>query len=229
MRKLFYIPMIHTSADLGSVASELDKRCVKLCGEERWNKHKEAVDGFWKAVSECVNSIDATNLKVYQDGLLADGEMGLKIVEETVKKGSKNYEIVLDLIKKGAKIQKTEDAGLLKKEYKYLLGMTKEKSSLKRFTAALKYRLKKKKLIEERDTFIAKTINETLKEDEIGILFLGAYHNVLDKLSDDIRVDRLKDRNKIEEYQKLLPYRRKEERFNQLAEYLVSPIEVDYR
>ena len=216
--------MIHTSADLGSVAAELDRRGVKVCGEEKWKKHKKTIDGFWGVVSEYADSLDAGNLKIYQDGLMADGEMGMKIVEESAKKGSKDYEIVLKLVERGAKIIKTEDVSLLKKEFKYIVGMTKEKSSIKRFIAALKYRLKKKKLLQERDRFIAKTIDETLNDGEVGILFLGAYHNILDKLPEDIVVEQVNDRSKVEEYQKLLPYRRKEERFEELARYLVSPI-----
>ena len=119
---------------------------------------------------------------------MADGEMGMRIVEESAKKGSKDYEIVLKLVERGAKIIKTEDVSLLKKEFKYIVGMTKEKSSIKRFIAALKYRLKKKKLLQERDRFIAKTIDETLNDGEVGILFLGAYHNILDKLPEDILI-----------------------------------------
>lgn len=224
MRKLLYVPMIHASADLGSVAQELDKRGVKLCGEERWKKHKEAVEGFWNVVSEYANSLDAGNLRIYQDGLMADGELGMTIVVDSAKKGSRNYEIILTLVERGARIVKTEDVSLLKQEFDYIVGMTREKSAVKRLLAALKYRMKKKKLLEERDKFIAKTINETLKDGETGILFLGAYHNVPDKLSEDIVVEQLKDKDKVGEYQKLLPYRRKEDRFNQLAEYLVSPI-----
>lgn len=224
MRKLLYLPMIHTSADLGSVALELDKRGIKLCGEKRWNKHKETIDDFWNVISEYTNSLDARNLKIYQDGLMADGEMGMKVIEESAKNGSKNYEIILNLVKRGAKIVKTEDISLLKKEFNYIIGMTREKSFIKRFISALKYRINKKKLLWERDKFIAKVVDNTLIDGEVGILFLGAYHNVLDKLSEDIIVEELKDRNRMEEYQKILPYRRREERFNQLAEYLVSPI-----
>lgn len=224
MRKLLYVPMIHTSADLGSVAPELDKRGIKLCGEERWNKHKETIDAFWSVVSEYTDSLDAGNMKIYQDGLMADGEMGMKIIEESAKNGSKNYEIILKLVKRGGKIIKTEDVSLLKKEFNYIIRMTREKSSIKRFIAALMYRMKKKKLLEERDRSIAKTINETLKDGEVGILFLGAYHNVLDKLPKDIVVEELKDRSKVEEYQKILPYRRNEERFEELAIYITSPV-----
>lgn len=224
MRKLLYVPMIHSSTDLGSVAIELDERGIKLCGEERWKKHKETIERFWNVVSEYIDSLDISNLKVYQDGLMADGEMGMKIVKESAKKGSRNYEIVLKLVEKGARIVKTEDISLLKMEFNYITGMTKEKSSVKKFITVLRYKMKKKKLLQERDKYMVKTIDETLKDGETGILFLGAYHNVLDKLPSDVTVKELKDKSKLEEYQKILPYRRKEERFNQLVEYLVSPI-----
>jgi len=43
-------------------------------------------------------------------------------------------------------------------------------------------------ILEQRDRFIARRINETLKEGETGILFLGMLHSVERHLSQDIQV-----------------------------------------
>jgi len=37
-------------------------------------------------------------MKIYQDGIVAEGEIGKKIVEETSKSGSKNYQLVSRLL-----------------------------------------------------------------------------------------------------------------------------------
>jgi len=225
-RKLLYIPIIHMSQDLGSVASDLDRRGEKLCGEERWKKHKETIDGFWKVVSDYLESVDPANLKIYQDGLVADGEMGMKIVQESVRKGSKNYEIIAKLLEKGATLVKTEDISTVKKEYDSIMKIAKSKSSTGRFVAALQYKFKKKKLLKERDEYIVKTIDKTLMDGDTGILFVGAFHDVLSKLPKDIVVEEVKDRTKIGKYQEILPYRRKKEQFDELAEYITSPMRL---
>ncbi len=212
------------SADMGRVAPELNKQGKKLCGEERWNKHKETVSKFWGVVSEYVEFIDAKNFKIYQDSLVADGEAGMQIVQDAVKSGSKNYEIIAGLIEKGGSMIKTEDMSLIKEEYKYITKIAKSKSFIVRIVRALEYKLKKGKLLKRRDEFIAKTIDETLKDNETGILFLGAHHDVLSMIPEDIQVKEVKERDKLSEYQKIIPYRRSEKRFEELAGYITSPI-----
>ncbi len=109
MRKLLYVPIIHTESDLGSVASAIDSKSSSLCGEERWAKHKETVAKFWESIADYFATIDASNLKIYQDGLPADGELGRKTIEEGARRGSKNLQLILNLMQKGAEIRKTED------------------------------------------------------------------------------------------------------------------------
>jgi len=81
------------------------------------------------------------------------------------------------------------------------------------------------KLLRQRDDFIVKGIKETLGESETGILLIGAYHDILSKLPDDIQVSQIKDIAKIREYHKALANPKRDSlRFHQLAEHLVSPI-----
>jgi hypothetical protein len=114
MKKLLYVPIIHMEADLGRVAAIIDKRSSQMCGRERWDKHKETVSGFWDSIANYFDRPSVSNLKIYQDGLMIDGALGKKIIEEGSRKGSKNHEIVLKLMEKGAEIRKTEDLSLLK-------------------------------------------------------------------------------------------------------------------
>jgi hypothetical protein len=224
MRKLLYVPIIHMESDLGSVAPTIDNTSAFLCGEERWAKHKETVSQFWDRIKDFLDRLDNTNLKIYQDGLPADGELGRMLIEEGAKRGSKNHQIILDLIKKGAEIRKTEDVSLLKEEYERIIRLAQAKSLAHRIVAHIGYKLRKGRLTAERDKFIAETINETLSEGETGILFIGTYHDVLSHLASDIAVAQLKEEQKVRAYFKGLLSEKDEEQFEQLAEYLVSPI-----
>ena len=90
----------------------------------------------------------------------------------------------------------------------------------------MRYKLAQRKLLEERDNFIARTIDETLQEGDTGILFIGAYHEVLSKLPADIRVVQVKEVTRVREYHKVLTSVSIETQaqYRQLAEYLISPI-----
>jgi hypothetical protein len=224
MRKLIYVPIIHLSADLGDIASEVNKRGSGMIGDVNWKRHKETILGFWDSIAHYFESLNVRSFKIYQDGLVADGEVGLKIVSEGVKSGSKNYEIVSRLITRGAQLVKTENFSVVKKEYDYIIKIAKAKKYVKRILAALDYRFHKNRLLRERDEFIAQTINNTLGQEETGVLFLGAYHEIISKLPKDIDVVELKEREKIKEYQKSILSKKDQKKLNQLANYLVSPI-----
>jgi len=224
MRKLIYVPIIHISADLGDIAPEIDKKGRTSFGEEDWKRHKKAILGFWDSTAHYFNSLEVKEFKIYQDGLVADEALGLRIVSEGVKKRSKNYEIISKLISGGAQLVKTEEFSLVKREYDYIIEITKTRKFLKRIIAALNYRFHKNKLLRKRDEFIAQTIDNTLGEGETGVLFLGAHHEIISRLPENIEIIELKEREKIKEYQKSLLSKKDKEKLNQLADYLISPI-----
>lgn len=212
-------------SDLGSIAPSVDKRSATICGKMRWEKHKLIVATFWDQIEEYFNQLDSGNLKIYQDGLITDGALGKKIIGEGARKGSRNYQIVFDLIKRGAEIRKTEDVALLKEEYNRMLKLAQTKSPLEKTTANIGYGLHKDRLMEKRDQFIAGTINETLKEEEKGVLFIGAFHDVFPYLAKDVSVEEVKYREKVRDYFKMLISGGDEEKFDELAEYLVSKVQ----
>ena len=222
MRKLLYVPVIHVDSDLGSIAPAIDKRSTQICGRERWERHKQTVSTFWDNIEKYFKKQDAGKLKIYQDGLMADGELGLKIIKEGAQKGSRNYRIVLDLIRRGGEIRKTEDIALLREEYNRILKLAQSKSLWERTAAYIGYRFHKDKLMDKRDSFIADTINQTLKAEEMGVLFIGAYHDVLSFLAKDVSVEELKKTEKVRDYFKMLISGRNDERFNELGEYLMN-------
>lgn len=225
MRTLIYVPVIHTSADLGSMAKDISKRGIRDLGEEVWTKHRKTVEGFWDAISDYFDSIDVKDMKIYQDGLVGEDEVGKKIVEDTAKAGSKNYQLVSRLLERGAVLMKTEDFKLVKQEYDRLLAITQAKSIIRKIITFIKYKLVKALLLNKRDAFIAKRIDETLGPDEKGILFIGAFHKIKKRLPENIQVKEIKDTVKVRMYQRLLPFHNKyRKQFDKLGGYLVSEV-----
>jgi len=225
MRTLIYVPVIHTSADLGSMAKDISKRGIRYIGEEIWTKHRKTVEGFWDAISDYFDSLDVKGMKIYQDGMVGEGEVGKKIVEDTAKAGSKNYQLVAKLLERGAFLVKTEDFKFVKQEYDRLLAITRAKSILRKVMAFLKYKLVKTILLNKRDAFIAKRIDETLRSGEKGILFIGAFHKIKNRLPKNIQVREIKDTDKVRRYQRLLPFHNKyRKQFDELGKYIISEV-----
>lgn len=225
MRTLLYVPIIHMAADLGTLAPAVGARGILGLGEEVWKEHLQTVKDFWNSLAEYFDGLEVSGFKIYQDGLLANGEIGQKIVEEGLKSGSKNYEIISRLIQKGAVLVKTEDFALVKEERDHLIGLTKARTKREKLIAYLKYKVSKNHLLKKRDRFIAERINETLKERATGILFIGAYHNIIPLLNEDISVKEVKKIDKVREYQRLLLFHKKyKKQFEGLSRYMVSSV-----
>ncbi len=226
MRTLIYVPIIHTSADLGSMGKDVAEKGAGHLGVGLWGQHTKTVNGFWMAVTEYFESIDPAGVKLYQDGMVGEGEIGQRIVDETAKAGSPNYKLLLELIQKGATLIKTEDLTLVKAEYECLLAITRAPSRVRKLLACLAYKFRKNGLLKKRDAFIAQRINDTLGPGDQGILFIGASHRVREHLSEDIQVLELKDVDKVSQYQRMLPYQKVYgEQCAQLGQYLMAKID----
>jgi len=178
MRKLFYIPIIHTSEDLGSHLEEVKKEYVVKYGLSKWCDRVKVIDKFWQDIRKAVLdlTVDYTSVKLYQDSLPVCGRE-LEIVEKLADNGNINYIILLELAKKGATVMGSEDPKLLIEERRRIIenGITKPANNYD-------------DLMERRDSYIAQRITTTLYDGEIGLLFIGALHRVIEKLPDDIRV-----------------------------------------
>lgn len=226
MRKLIYVPILHISADLGSISKHVNSRGRNIAGDINWDKHKNTVLGFWSAVADSFSSLNVKKFKLFQDGMVANGEIGQKILEEGKKKGSKNLEIISQLIDRGAQLVKTEDFSLVKKEYDSIKKIAGNKNLWKKLLSFLRYKFHKKRLLIKRDRYIAQRIDETLKKGETGILFLGAEHEIISKLPSDIEVIELKEREKIRKYRKVLLTKKNKQEFENLAHYLKSSVKL---
>lgn len=227
MRTLIYIPIIHSGADMGSMATELTTKSVAQFGQEFWKSHVGTVDKYWEVISRYCKAIDfdGKNVKIYQDGMVTDGEIALKIMEDSVKAGSINYVIISELVKRGATIMQTEELEMVKKELELLRSIPSSGVLIMQLIRIFRFKISRSKLIVQRDKYIANRIDATLLPNETGIIFIGAYHNIMDKLPKDIKVTELKEMDKVREYQKLLPYHiRRKQQFEELSKYLTDNV-----
>jgi hypothetical protein len=192
LRKLIYVPVIHTEADMGSVAEPLKKEYIKRYGTEKWDEHTGAINSMWRGIRQRIFDLglDYRKTKIYQDGLPVCNKE-LAIASDLAQAGNENYKIILELVQRGAKLIGTEDPGLLLEEYNYIKDVTKINNIEEKDKVIQKYEKKAWDILKRRDEYIANRIAKTLLEEEIGILFMGMRHRVDEKLPKDVEVSYL--------------------------------------
>ncbi len=193
MRVLIIIPIVHSFADMGSMKDALAKEAMAKLGEKGWEEQQLKIENFWNEVEKSIANLrlNPKKIRVYQDGLpYTKEDMVMKIINEAAKRGSRNYNIVKNLAEQGTRIEPTESPELLIEEYNFIK-MFAEAEGEEREAAKRRYEDAKEQLLKRRDAFIAERINSTLREGEIGILFIGAQHKVKPKLDFDIKVESL--------------------------------------
>ena len=179
MRALIYFPIIHSPKDLGT----LDTAVAKLRTAEQADKYHDAVEHFWAMIVTTIDTLglDYTKVKLYQDGLPVCGKEK-EIVDDVAGSGSQNYRLLQTLQQKGAELMGTESPELLVQEHAL---MTQLLNLGEPTEAAVKTA---QVLLVQRDEFIAERIDKTLKDNEMGLLFLGLMHKIETKLPTDIVV-----------------------------------------
>lgn len=193
MRTLYIIPIVHSAADMGSMAKELEKKGIEKLGKKKWEENQRRIAQFWDQAEKELDALKLkySNVRVYQDGLPIGGEIGMNIVTQTAAKGSRNYQIVQKLVEKGATLEETESKELLIKEYQFVQAFVQAPVD-KKTEAIQAYEKAKDDLIKKRDAYIAKKIDESLQQRETGILFIGAHHKLKEKLPTSIIIKALK-------------------------------------
>jgi hypothetical protein len=204
MRRLIYVPIVHTMADMGSWAEALKQESIRRFGAERWAVSRQVIEEVWEGIRAKLLAFKLPweRVRIYQDGLPVSGRE-LEIAREVAAQGSKNYRIVMELVERGAMLMGTESPELLKREYAHLKRIAEAPTEAEGEEAKRGYRAESAEILKERDTFIARRIAETLEEGEVGLLFLGMMHEVDRLLPEGIQVEFLIDR---------LPLREGEER-----------------
>lgn len=145
----------------------------------------------WASIEQRVRALqlDWSRVKVYQDGLPdAGAEIVRRILAEVQ---SPNYDLLRWLVAQGAELIGTESAVLLREEYGHLQAVLRAPDADTRARARRTYAQRGRALLAERDAYIVRRIAETLADGEIGLLFIGAAHRVVEHLPAAIAVQKL--------------------------------------
>ena len=192
LRRLIHVPIVHMADDFGSLAGFIRDEYGRSYGRQKWLEHVRAIRDRWRQIREQVMHLDLAweRIRLYQDGLPVCGKER-EIVHKLAQDGNTDYEIVWDLVQKGATLEGTEDPQLLRQEYDYLLKIAQAKNLDHRDRMIQAYNEAGVELLSKRDRFIAQRIDQTLKQGEIGILFLGAMHGIERFIPKDVEIERL--------------------------------------
>jgi len=155
-RKLFFVPVIYRGED-----SEEDY--IQKCA-----RYWEQVE---KQIGELTLKLGEVS-RVYHELIAASGEEGGKAIEELNRP---SHNIIKACVEKKAQLEALEDADLLMEYMDWsrclLTGLQNPKVIEKVYEAYMAVGKK-------RNEYIARKIDETLKEDEIGIVLMRENHQV---------------------------------------------------
>ena len=138
----------------------------------------------------CALPLSWPRTRLYQDGLPMCGREN-EITRDLAAQGSRNHQLLVELMGRGASLMGTENPELMVREYRRIQRLV--QASQERAPDLLGEELKREgeTILRERDTFIARRIGSTLEEGETGILFLGLLHRVDELLDGEFEVRHL--------------------------------------
>jgi hypothetical protein len=188
-RRLIHIPILHSQAEMGSLSPTIQAMTVKKLGIKGWERNVSLIDGIWTQIEQTIDrwSLPYEKVRLYQDGLPVCGRER-EIVSELAKAGSRNHQLLLRLMERGATLMGTESAGLLVQEYNLSKQMLAANDSATAARWEARHQESSRGLLRRRDQAIAERINHTLCRGEIGLLFLGMLHSLQRWLVQDIQV-----------------------------------------
>ncbi len=163
-RKLYFVPLI-------------------FCGEESSAEYLEKFNKYWNQVETQMNNLELKLGKIdriYHELVPVGSEDGIKTVKEL---NDKSYQIIKNRLDKGAQIEATEESELLTEFMDWSKCLAMGLQNQKVFTRIYELYVEASK---KRNEYIARQIDETLKVDETGILFMREGHQV--QFPSDIQV-----------------------------------------
>lgn len=174
---------------MGSLGQSLETVAIRKMGKQQWERSRQAIEQAWTAIEQAVLGLDAPydQVRLYQDGLPVCGHER-DIVTDLAASGSRNHQILLRLMEKGATLMGTESPELLVEEYGLVNSLLAARSRGNAVTTTSAQRDLSRQLLQKRDAYIAQRINSTLQPGETGLLLLGMLHSVQGLLSTDIFV-----------------------------------------
>ncbi|TRZ55387.1 hypothetical protein D4Q76_00560 [archaeon] len=176
MRKLIHIPLAHTYEELCAFEKMIGKKPI------RYPEREDEIERYLKNVEIELNKTKIH--RIYVDTLFQDTEEERRNhINYYLKKGSKTHQLINNFMQKGGILEKTEDKILVFEGLSWANEYIKGNLSFGLVTDLRKDNLK------DRDGFIGKRIDETLKDGECGALFIGGEHKP--SFSKDIIVEKM--------------------------------------
>ena len=163
-RKLYFVPLIYRGQE--SPDEYLEK----------FNRYWNEVENQMSVLEQKLGKVD----KIYHELISVSGEDGVKAIKEL---SDKSYEIIKNRIDKGAQLAAAEEGDLLTELMDWSKCLATGLQSQRIFTQIYESYTEANK---KRNEYIARQIDETLKADEIGILFIREGHQV--QFPQDIQV-----------------------------------------
>lgn len=197
MRILYYVPIIHTSEEYGTLSPAIRQASINHLGENVFEKFQEEIHAYWQLIEERIEKTVRyfNGLLIYQDSFPVGTrdkilEFFGHLLQDHPQK-SPNFNLVKKLLDKGAILEGTENMNLVLEQMKIYQLVCKTPSPLEQNVILVENAVRTKEITRRRDVFIAQRICDTLPENGRGILFIGRDHDViteLNKLSEKITV-----------------------------------------
>ena len=184
IRSLIYVPVLHAQKEASEILLSLRAGEAEKPADTSLAEQEKSVKEMWDGIHEKIQNtnISCRATRIYQDAMPVCGKEK-EIAEKLAQKGSRNHQLILELVKNGANLEGTEDPDLLVEEYDNLSQLIgKAAVSIESYRDSLnEYKEKGARLMKKRDAFIAERIKITLKEGETPLVFMGVRHE-LEKL-----------------------------------------------
>lgn len=192
MRALIYVPIIHSEADLGTMADEVRRRFEEAFGVDEWDRRRGAVEAMWDGIRAKLLALPLSwpRTRLYQDGLPVCDRENL-IVRDLAAKGSRNCQLLVELVQAGATLMGTENPELMVRDYRRIQKLAEAGQTGAPESIVEELKREGEMILRQRDAFVASRIDTTLKDGETGILFLGLLHRVDELLEGEFEVQHL--------------------------------------
>lgn len=189
-RRLIWIPVVHTQEDLGSLKESVRRLHVQRAGRGQWQRGQQMIAAMWTNIEQEIERLDLDypRVRLYQDGLACCGREE-EIVRDLAGVGSRNHQLLLKLMSRGARIMGTESPELLLEEYELSRHAILAAGGSTGITP--EQRQASDRILKKRDAYVATRIADSLLPGETGVAFLGLLHSLAGRLPGDIEVTRL--------------------------------------
>ena len=166
-RMLFHVSRMYTEAEFKNLVTSLPDDFIQKTSE------------FWSYVNERLSKLSGKINKIYREGICKDDGEALS---QLCSMDNENYLVVKGLVENGARFVATEDPILVGESESWATMLRNQQSN------SVIQELFQESL-EERIRYISNRIEQTLNDNEIGVLFLEP--NLRVELSKDIKIIRM--------------------------------------